>query len=42
VPAYERVSTCPRLEVHRSARAASMTSPCTISNMTRRGVIDAT
>src|SRR5207237_360385 len=35
VRADERASTCPRLEAHRSTRAASMTSPCTTSNMTR-------
>src|SRR5205807_9230366 len=33
--ADERASTCPRLEAHRSTRAASMTSPCTTSNMSR-------
>jgi hypothetical protein len=35
VRAAERVSTCPRLGARRSARAASMTSPSAISNMSR-------
>jgi hypothetical protein len=29
------VSTCPRLEAHRSGRAASITSPYMISNLSR-------